>query len=173
LNYDNHLQTTMLLCEVVFQCRRVAAFLMQQRRTGRRDEAKTAMQQERHFHRWRLTSTPDLHCIPLFSSQTSAGGLSGLRLGEIRALAVEQYDGETVFVKQSAWRSHLKDTKTKASKAHVPVIAQLAARIDAHIERMGSPTSGLLFPNGAGKPLDVQRMVDEVVRPALAGSGIE
>ena len=107
------------------------------------------------------------------STMIAVGGFAALRLGEIRGLDVEHYDHETIFVKQAAWRSHLKRVKTKASKAHVPVIAQLGARIDAHIKRMGSPSSGLLFPNGSGKPLDVQRMVAEVIRPALEGSGIE
>ena len=77
------------------------------------------------------------------------------------------------WVKQSAWRSHIKPTKTKASRAPIPVIAPLAAKLDAHIATLKPRTTGLMFPNGANKPLALQRMVAEVIRPALVGSGVE
>jgi integrase len=107
------------------------------------------------------------------ATMVAVAGFGGLRSGELRGLEVEHYDGESIFVKQSAWRSHVKRVKTKASKAPVPVISQLATRLDAHLKTMGSPTSGFMFPNAVGKPIGIQRVVDDVIRPALKGSGIE
>src|SRR6202012_4277381 len=93
------------------------------------------------------------------------GGFAGLRHGEIRGQLIENYDGESILVSQSAWRSHVRKPKTKASRAHVPVISQLPARIDRHFADMGSPTSGLMFPNSVGKPIGMQRIVADVIRP--------
>jgi integrase len=107
------------------------------------------------------------------STMIAIGGFAGPRQGEIRGLEIESYDGEQLWVKQSAWRSHVRRTKTKASKAPIPVIAPLAAKLDAHIATVKPRTTGLLFPNGANKPLDLQRTVAEVIRPALKDSGVE
>ncbi|WP_148210221.1 tyrosine-type recombinase/integrase [Candidatus Korobacter versatilis] len=107
------------------------------------------------------------------ASMIAVAGFGGLRSGEIRGLLVEHYNHDSIFVAQSAWRSQVKKVKTKASKAPVPVVSQLAARIDAHLKTMGSPASGFMFPNAVGKPIGMQRVADEVIRPALKGSGIE
>ncbi len=101
------------------------------------------------------------------------GGFAGLRNGELRGLLIESYDGDSILVSQSAWQSHVRKPKTKASRAHVPVISQLRARVDRHLASMGSPTSGLMFPNSVGKPIGMQRIVADVIRPALVGSGVE
>ena len=85
------------------------------------------------------------------------GGFAGLRHGEIRGELIQNYDGESILVSQSAWRSHVRKPKTKASRAHVPVISQLRARIDRHLASMGSPTSGLMFPNSVGKSVRAWR----------------
>jgi len=42
-----------------------------------------------------------------------------------------------------------------------------------HLASMGSPPSGLMFPNSVGKPVGMQRIVADVIRPALVGSGVE
>jgi integrase len=107
------------------------------------------------------------------STMIAVGGFAALRVGEIRALEIEHFEGEQLWVKQSAWRSQLKNTKTRASKAPIPIIAPLRVRLEAHIESLTPRTSGLLFPNGANKPLALQRMVEDVIRPALKGSGVE
>jgi len=107
------------------------------------------------------------------ATMIAVAGFGGLRSGELRGLQVENYDGDSIFVAQSAWRSQVKKVKTKASKAPVPVISQLAALLDAHLETMGSPTSGFMFPNAVGKPIGMQRVADDIIRPALKDSGIE
>jgi integrase len=107
------------------------------------------------------------------STMIATAGFAGLRNGELRAFAVENYDGEAILVAKSAWRSQVRKAKTKASRAAVPVISQLAAKLDAHLVRSGSPTSGLMFPNRVGRPIGMQRIVDDVIRPALKGSGVE
>jgi hypothetical protein len=70
----------------------------------------------------------------------------GLRLGELRGLTWESLepaqDEESLGwlnVTRSVWRSTIGDPKTAKSKARVPVIPQLALRLDTHRKRCGSP----------------------------------
>lgn len=91
------------------------------------------------------------------STMIAVAGFAALRSGELCALPVENYDGESILVAKSVWRSHMRKTKTKASRARVPVIAQLAAKLDAHLTRSGSPASGRMFPNSIGKSIGIQR----------------
>jgi integrase len=67
---------------------------------------------------------------------------TGMREGELRGMRWESYTGEEIRVAKSVWRMHVKGPKTKASKAPVPVIAQLAAKLEEYRELCGSPQTG-------------------------------
>src|SRR5579864_5761900 len=62
----------------------------------------------------------------------AVAAFTGVRKGELRGLPWEGYDGEEVLISQSFWRGHVLEPKTRQSKAPVPVIAQLARRLDWH-----------------------------------------
>jgi integrase len=49
----------------------------------------------------------------------------------------------------------------------VPVIHQLAERLELHRLRCGNPQSGPIFANAAGKPLSLTSVVNRVILPAL------
>lgn len=96
----------------------------------------------------------------------------GGRKGEFRALRWQNYDGQQLWVKQSAWRSHVLDAKTSASKAPVPVIPQLRERLDLHRALNGNPRAGYIFANAQGKPLNLDALAADQIRPALKKAGL-
>ena len=88
------------------------------------------------------------------------------------ACSWENYDGEQIRITQSVWRGHIQEPKTKKSAAPVPVIPNLSQRLNRHRELMGSPTSGLIFPNSAGRPMSMAALARDVIRPIFLKEGI-
>ncbi len=91
----------------------------------------------------------------------------GLRHGEIQGLLWENYlDGE-LFVSRSIWNGRVSDPKTRKGRAPVPVVRQLADRLEIHRLRSGKPSKGPIFANSAGKALALGSLVNRVILPAL------
>jgi integrase len=91
----------------------------------------------------------------------------GLRLGEIQGLLWENYHDGEIFVSRSIWNGRINTPKTRAGRAAVPVIKQLAERLDMHRLRLGNPAIGPMFPNIVGKPKALGSIVNRVIIPAL------
>jgi integrase len=96
------------------------------------------------------------------ATAVATAAFTGLRLGELRGLTWESFepaqDEESLGrlnVTRSVWRCTVGDPKTAKSKAPVPVIPQLAQRLDAHRKRCGNPAGGPIFANSVGHPLDL------------------
>jgi len=102
-----------------------------------------------------------------------AAAFTGARRGEIRGFLWENYDGEQIRISQSFWRGHAQEPKTKKSQAPVPVIAQLAKRLDFHRELAGNPTTGLIFSTREGKPINLDALAADVIRPALQNASLQ
>jgi integrase len=90
-----------------------------------------------------------------------------LREGENRGCRWERYDGKQIQVAKSVWRGNVKNPKSRASKAPVPVIAPLAERLNAYRKQCGSPESGWMFPNSVGNPRCLDELARLVIRPAF------
>lgn len=58
--------------------------------------------------------------------------LTGLRLSEIRGLRWSDYDGTTLTIRRSVWRTHVGEPKTESSADSVPVLPLLKRALDAH-----------------------------------------
>jgi integrase len=87
---------------------------------------------------------------------------TGLRLGELRGLTWDSYEPTQnedslgwLNVTRSVWRNTIGDPKTANSKAPVPVIPQLAKRLDVHPKSCKNSMAGPIFANSAGHPLDL------------------
>lgn len=91
----------------------------------------------------------------------------GLRHGEIQGLLWENYRDGELFVSRSIWNGRITDPKTRKSRAPVPVIRQLAERLEMHRLRSGNPQSGLIFRNAIGKPVSLGSVVNRVILPTL------
>ncbi|HZP25121.1 MAG TPA: tyrosine-type recombinase/integrase, partial [Terriglobales bacterium] len=57
--------------------------------------------------------------------------------------------------------------KTRKGRAPVPVIRQLAERLELHRLRCGNLQSGPIFANSSGKPLCMNNLLARVILPAL------
>ncbi len=102
----------------------------------------------------------------------AAAAFTGARKGELRGFMWENYDGEQISILQSFWRGHVQPPKTKHSRAPVPVIRQLADRLDRLRILSGNPQRGLIFPSAEGKPINLDALVVDVIRPALGTAGL-
>ncbi len=91
----------------------------------------------------------------------------GLRHGEIQGLLWENYREGEIFVSRSIWNGRVGTPKTRKGRAPVPVIRQLAERLELHRLRSGNPQSGPIFANQSGKPLSLSSVVNRVILPAL------
>ncbi len=103
----------------------------------------------------------------------AAASFTGPRKGELRGLRWDDYDGGQVRISRSYWRSHVQEPKTKKSKAPVPVIAQLAERLNMHRALSGNPVTGLMFSTPEGGPIDLDALARDVIRPTLEAHGLQ
>jgi integrase len=95
------------------------------------------------------------------------GELQGLRWEDFKKTQFEDSEREALFVNRSIWNGREGKPKTGKSAAPVPVIRQLAERLEMHRARSGSPTTGPIFRNGAGKPMSLGSVVNRVIAPLL------
>ena len=102
----------------------------------------------------------------------ACASFTAVRKGELRGLLWERYDGQQVEVVHSVWRSEIGEPKRKKSAAAVPVIAQLCTYLDAYRKLCGNPRSGFMFKSPAGKPINLDALAIDVIRPALAAAGL-
>lgn len=91
----------------------------------------------------------------------------GLRHGEIQGLLWENYTDGEMFVSRSIWNGRINEPKTRKGRAPVPVIRQLAERLEMHRLRCGNPQTGPIFANAVGKPLALNSVVNRVILPAM------
>ena len=97
----------------------------------------------------------------------AVAGFMGLRQGEIQGLLWENYQNGDIYVSRSIWNGRVNEPKTRKGRAPVPVIRQLADRLEMHRLRCGNPESGPIFANTTGRPLDLGSIVNRVILPAL------
>lgn len=101
----------------------------------------------------------------------AVAAFSGLRMSEIRGLKRENYDGQDIRVEQTAWRRHINEPKTTASKAPVPVLPLLKKILDTHLATAIGKT--YIFEAGNGQPLNLQNLARRVIMPKLKEAEIE
>lgn len=102
----------------------------------------------------------------------AVAAFSGLRHGEIQGLRWEDYRDGQLFVSRSIWNGKVGDPKTAKSTAPVPIIKQLADRLDMHRLRSsdtitGEPKTGPMFANGAGNPQELTALLKRQILPTL------
>lgn len=91
----------------------------------------------------------------------------GLRQGEIQGLLWENYRDGDLYVSRSIWNGRITDPKTRKGRAPVPVIRQLAERLEMHRLRSANPVAGPIFPNAVGQPRSLTSVVNRMILPAL------
>jgi len=95
-------------------------------------------------------------------------GLTGLREGEIRGLQWQDYDGETLSVARSVWRTHVHQPKTDASIDKVPVIPSLKTILNEYRTSVpNNPTDWIFDGNRKHTPLNLANLVRREMLPKL------
>ena len=97
---------------------------------------------------------------------------TGLRVGEAFGLEIKHLstDCRTITVEQSCWGKNIQTPKTKSAYRQVDVCTDIAEVLKHFI---GDRQSGLLFANGAGKPLSQTNVVRRSLHPILKELGVE
>jgi integrase len=62
--------------------------------------------------------------------------------------------------------------QTRTSRQPVPVIPKLANLLDEYRASMGDPTTGAMFHNGSGESMDMDKLAQRVIRPAVEAIGL-
>lgn len=96
--------------------------------------------------------------------------LTGMRASEIRGLKWEDFDGETIRVQRSVWKTHVGTTKTADSEAPIPVIPVLADVLCRHKQSSLGP---YIFSGGTGPPLNLGNFSRRTIQPKLRKAGIK
>jgi integrase len=110
----------------------------------------------------------------------------GLRTGEIRGLRWEDFEPATptddpeaeaplglLQIRRSVWRGYTGLPKSKASRAPVDVLPELAQYLESWRRACGSPTSGLIFANQSGKPASLDSLYWRKMRVVLQLAGVQ
>lgn len=101
------------------------------------------------------------------STLIAAAAFTGARRGELRGMFWENYQDGELLIARSIWNGIATDPKSRNSKAPIPIISKLAAKLEAHRVRLGKPTTGSIFPNAAGNAGDPDSLLRRVILPAL------
>ena len=86
---------------------------------------------------------------------------------DVHHVVIGGYRGGELFVSRSIWNGRINEPKTRKGRAPVPVIRQLAERLEMHRLRCGNPQTGPIFANSVSNPLSLSSVVNRVILPAL------
>jgi integrase len=97
---------------------------------------------------------------------------TGLRIGEAFGLELKHLsaDCRTITVEQSCWQKSIQTPKTKSAYRQIDICHELAKLLKQFIR---DRQSGLLFVNGAGKPLSQTNVIRRSLHPILEELGVE
>ena len=96
---------------------------------------------------------------------------AGLRRGELQGMLWENYQDGFIRVTQAVWEGRVNEPKTRRSRGAVPVIKPLAQRLEMYRLGCGNPTSGPMFKNLVGKPMNLNNLLHREILPALDRCG--
>ena len=99
----------------------------------------------------------------------AVAAFTGLRRGELQGLRWEDYQNGEIRVSRAIWQGHVNDPKTGRSKGAIPIIRQVADRLEFHRLRNGNKQAGPIFPNSnkEPKPLCLNNVLNRQIHPAL------
>ncbi|MGH7748043.1 MAG: tyrosine-type recombinase/integrase, partial [Candidatus Dormibacteria bacterium] len=98
----------------------------------------------------------------------SVAAFTGLRLSELRGLRWSDFDGVTLNIRRSVWRTHVGETKTPESAAPVPVLPILQSMLENYRAKVkGQPNDYIFAGERRGAPLNLANLAARVIKPAL------
>jgi len=73
------------------------------------------------------------------STLIATAAFTGARRGELRGMYWENYQDGEMLIARSIWHGITTDPKSPKSKAPIPIIGNLATKLEAHRSRLGKP----------------------------------
>jgi integrase len=108
---------------------------------------------------------------PMAKAAIMTATFTGLRMSEIKGLRWKDYDGKVLSVRRGVVEGIVGETKTKTSKAPVPVVNTLKKILAEHLRNNSG--DGYIFHNDAGNPIDFGNLSQRDIEPMLEGTGVE
>jgi integrase len=108
------------------------------------------------------------------STLIAVAGFTGAQRGEIRGGCTGRAAATVQFTSRAAFgeAGTIIEVKTKASKDGIPVAPVLAAILERQWRRLGSPSSGPIFPGvRCGKPVSLNNAL-RIIKPILNQCGV-
>lgn len=104
----------------------------------------------------------------------SVAAFSGLRLGEIRGLHWKDFDGASLSVERTVWRTHIGPPKTDDSEAKVPCLPILAKILNEYKQhtRWSQSHDYIFAGQRRGQSLNLHNLATRVIKPAMKEAGI-
>ena len=102
---------------------------------------------------------------PMAKAAIMTATFTGLRMSELKGLRWEDYDGKVLNVRRGVVEGIVGDTKTKTSKAPVPVVKILRKVLANHLKNNSG--DGYIFHNEVGKPIDFGNLSQREIIPAI------
>jgi integrase len=99
----------------------------------------------------------------------AVAALTGMRPSEVLGLSPEDLDFEArqIFIRRSAWYSHLLTPKTKRSTSFVPMPEPLKKILRAYLLKWQPNPNNLLFANRRNNPYSENKVVQKRLWPIL------
>ena len=107
---------------------------------------------------------------PMAKAVIMVATFTGLRMSEIKGLRWEDYDGKVLNVRRGVVTGSIEDTKTKTSKAPVPVVKTLKKVLDKHLKTNSG--DGYIFHGETGEPVRFENMARRDITPILEAKKI-
>jgi integrase len=96
----------------------------------------------------------------------------GLRPSEIRGLRWDDVDSGVLHIRRSAWRSTIREGGKGKNSVRDVTLGPAVADILEVYRRSQPPKLGFVLQNTAGRPLDLDALARDVIRPMLTTTGI-
>jgi integrase len=100
-------------------------------------------------------------------TMVATAAFTGLRRSELGGLQWEGYSDGVLRVMRSIVEGKIQNTKTRASRAAVPLLPSLVRVLENHRERDGAPITGPIFRTSLGTAIDPNNVLNRQVLPAL------
>ncbi len=108
---------------------------------------------------------------PMAKAAIMTATFTGLRMSELKGLRWEDYDGNVLTVRRGVVDGIVGETKTKTSKAPVPVVKTLKKVLAKHLKNNSG--DGYIFHGETGEPIRFENLARRDVEPTLEGKQVK
>ncbi len=108
---------------------------------------------------------------PMAKAAIMTATFTGLRMSEIKGLRWEDYDGDVLNVRRGVVAGIVGDTKTKTSKAPIPIVNTLKKVLAVHLRNNSG--DGYIFHGETGKPIRFENLARRDIIPKLTSKKVE